>query len=219
MRGIRVRVSSGIWVGAKRKSRFSVTNVTISAQLVIRKGWWDSVSGFTMKCSRPYHTVILSSVLQSRMFHIPKILRRYFLCNRSRLSKLSRYGWESLKAFSQEAVPVEDPVLCGEEDALPGAVIAIQTFGDFLGFNPHCYVLCTDGGFYAKGMFRVSPPFVIKNLEEIFRHKVFEMLLSRKKITEDLIHMMMGWWNSGFNVNCGQRIQPGEEEAIENLAR
>jgi hypothetical protein len=31
--------------------------------------------------------------------------------------------------------------------------------------------------------------------------------------------MMMGWRHSGFNVCCGPRIQPGEEEAIENLAR
>ena len=50
-------------------------------------------------------------------------------------------------------------------------------------------------------------------------NKVFKMLLSRKKITEDLIDMMMGWRHSGFNVYCGPRIQPGEEEAMENLAR
>ena len=40
---------------------------------------------------------------------------------------------ESLKLFLQEAVP--------ENDLIPGAVIAIQTFGDFLGFNPHCHIL------------------------------------------------------------------------------
>ncbi|MFZ3115927.1 MAG: hypothetical protein WA133_02490 [Syntrophales bacterium] len=26
-------------------------------------------------------------------------------------------------------------------DPIPGAVIAVQTFGDFLGFNPHCHIL------------------------------------------------------------------------------
>jgi hypothetical protein len=45
------------------------------------------------------------------------------------------------------------------------------------------------------------------------------MVLTRKKITEDLIDMMMGWLHSGFNVYCGPRIQPGEEEAMDNLAR
>jgi hypothetical protein len=42
--------------------------------------------------------------------------------------------------------------------SVPGAVIAIQTFGDVLGFNPHCHILVTDGCFYAKGIFRVAPP-------------------------------------------------------------
>jgi hypothetical protein len=73
-----------------------------------------------------------------------------------------------------------------EEDAIPGSVIAIQTFGDFLGFNPHCHVLCTDVGFSGKGMFRVSPWFIPKDLEKLFRYKVFKMLLSRKKILKHL---------------------------------
>ena len=51
------------------------------------------------------------------------------------------------------------------------------------------------------------------------RHKVFKMLLSKGKITEDLVDMLMKWRHSGFNVFSGPRIQPGEEEAMENLAR
>ena len=61
------------------------------------------------------------------VFSIPKILRRYFLYDRKLLSDLSCCGWETLKEIFQEAVP--------EEDAVPGAVIAIQTFGDFLGWE------------------------------------------------------------------------------------
>jgi hypothetical protein len=45
---------------------------------------------------------------------------------------------------------------------------AVQTFGDFLGFNPHCHILVTDGCFYGyKSMFRVSPPLELKKLEAI----------------------------------------------------
>ena len=80
------------------------------------------------------------------IFSIPKILRRYFLYDRGLLSDLSRCGWESLKLFFQEAVPEEDVVL--------GAVVAIQSFGDFLGFNSHLHVLCSDGCFYWEGMSR-----------------------------------------------------------------
>ena len=36
-------------------------------------------------------------------------------------------------------------------DNRPGAAIATETFGEFLGFNPHCHVLVTDGYFYGKG--------------------------------------------------------------------
>jgi hypothetical protein len=55
-----------------------------------------------------------------------------------------------VKLFLREAVP--------QRNRIPGAVIAIQTFGDFLGFNPHWHVLVTDGCFYGRGMFRVAPP-------------------------------------------------------------
>ena len=92
---------------------------------------------------------------------------------------MSRCAWKSLKTFFQTIVQ--------EEDAVPGSVIAIQTFRDSLGFNPHCHVLCPDGGFYGKGMFRVAPWFIPRELEKLFRHKVFKMLLSRKKTTEDLV--------------------------------
>ena len=145
------------------------------------------------------------------VFRIPKILRRYFLYNRQLLSDLSRCGWESLKEFFKETAP--------EKNAGPGAVIAIQSFGDFLGFNPHLHILCSDGCFYGEGMFRVAPRFETKQLESIFWHKIFKMLLSKGKITEELIDMLMTWRHSGFNVFCGPRIQPDEQETMENLAR
>jgi hypothetical protein len=145
------------------------------------------------------------------VFSLPKILRRYFLYDRDLLSDLSRCAWESLKLFLREAVPERNPI--------PGAVIAIQTFGDFLGFNPHCHVLVTDGCFYGKGMFRVAPPLDLKKLEAIFRHNVFKMLLAKGRITQDLIAMLSNWRHSGFQVFCGQRIFPQDETAMENLAR
>jgi len=94
------------------------------------------------------------------VFSIPKILRRYFLYDRKLLADLSRCAWESIKVFMQEVIPEWNPI--------PGAVIAMQTFGDFLGFNPHAHVLVTDACFYGnKGMFRVVPPLELKKLEAI----------------------------------------------------
>ena len=133
---------------------------------------------------------------------------------------------------------------------MPGAVIAIQSFGDFLGFNSHLQVLSTGGCFYGQGMFRPdlarligfeagnpifgslsdpllmhriirsgpgsAPHFETRQLEEIFRHNLFKMPLSKGKTTRDLINTFMSWPHSGFNVFCGPRIQPGEDYLFHN---
>jgi len=57
-------------------------------------------------------------------FSLPKILRRYFLYDRKLLSELSRCAWDSLEVFLLSFPP--------KQETAPGAVIAIQTFGDFL---------------------------------------------------------------------------------------
>jgi hypothetical protein len=110
----------------------------------------------------------------------------------------------------------------------PGAAIAVQTFGDFLGFNPHCHILVTDGCFLRqaqdnvygdKGMFRVAPPLELKKLEAIFRHKVFRMLLNKGKITKDLIAMLSSWRHSGFQVFCGNRPSTSSGQAQNRLAQ
>ena len=83
------------------------------------------------------------------VFSIPKRLRIYFMFDRKLLSKLSQCVWKVLSVYLKHAV-------C-DEDADPGAVIAIHSFGDFLGFHPHAHVLITDGCFYGEGSFRVNP--------------------------------------------------------------
>jgi hypothetical protein len=53
---------------------------------------------------------------------------------------------------------------------VPGALIAIQTFGDLLGYNPHLHVLITTGCFHPSGMLTVAPSIDIHALEQLFRH-------------------------------------------------
>jgi len=145
------------------------------------------------------------------VFSIPKILRRYFLYDRSLLSDLSRCAWETLKTLYQ--------CVSGEENAAPGAVIAIQTFGDLLRFNPHCHVLVSDGCFYETGSFKVAPPPDRKGLEKLFRSKVLNLLLAKGKITPGTITLLDSWKHTGFTVFCGERIYPNDDTAMENLAR
>lgn len=83
------------------------------------------------------------------------------------------------------------PGNCAGRRCGPRAVITLQSFGDFLGFNPHLHVLILDGCFYGDGMFRVAPRFEAKDLEKIFRHKVFKIPLRKGKITEELVNMLI----------------------------
>jgi predicted acyltransferase len=66
--------------------------------------------------------------------------------------------------------------------AAPGAVIAIQAFGDFLGFNPHLHILISDGCFHENGLFTVVPTIDVKVLKQIFRHKVLKMFIRRRAL-------------------------------------
>ncbi len=68
-------------------------------------------------------------------------------------------------------------------------------------------------------MLRVSPPFELKKLEAIYRHKMLRMLLAKGKITQEMIAMLSTWRHSGFHVFCGSRISPNDDTAMENPAR
>jgi|LGVE01.1.fsa_nt_gb hypothetical protein len=131
--------------------------------------------------------------------------------DRSLLSKLSQSAWNVLSQYLRQAVPYED--------AVPGAANVIQSFGDFLNFNPHLHIIATDGCFYGDGFFMVCPTPAGKDLQEAFRYEVFKILKAKGKITNALIENMLNWRHSGFNVYCGDAIWPHNAEGLENLAR
>ena len=145
------------------------------------------------------------------VFSIPKRLRIYFLFDRKLLPKLSRCVWNVLKKYLVS--------MTSYEDASPGAVLAMQTFGDFLDFHPHVHAIVSDGCFYGEGLFMVSPSPLAKDLEEAFRHEVLKMLKKEGKINDTVIENMMSWHHTGFNIYCGPPIWPQDEKGLENLAR
>ena len=116
-----------------------------------------------------------------------------------------------MSAYLKQGVSIDAPN--------PGAVIAVQTFGDFLNFNSHLHIIATDGGFDSHDNFMVSTMPNPSDLEELFRTEIFRMLKKERKINDSLIENMMNWHNSGFNVYCGESIQPENQEGIERLAQ
>jgi hypothetical protein len=146
------------------------------------------------------------------VFSIPKILRKYFFFDRGLLKELSRISWEVLKLYYQNT--------CRKTGGMPAAVAVIQTFGDFLGFNPHMHILASDGCFGEDGFFYASPIRIdTSSLEELFIYRIFKMLLSKDLITERVIELILSWRYSGFGLYCGNRIYPKDSRSMENLAR
>jgi len=143
---------------------------------------------------------------------MPKILRIYFLFNRKLLKELSRISWEVVGDYYRST--------CRKDDGNPAAVAVIQTFGDYLSFNPHMHILAADGCFGQDGLFYVpSINIDTESLEKLFVHRIFKMLLSKGLITERVIELIGTWKHTGFGVYCGKRINPKEAKSTENLAR
>ena len=57
-------------------------------------------------------------------------------------------------------------------DSMPGAVVAIQTFGDLLSYHPYLHILITDGCFRGDNEFTRAPAFDWDKLEELFKKKI-----------------------------------------------
>jgi len=82
------------------------------------------------------------------VFTVPKMLRVYFRRDRRLLGKLSQCAADALKTLFRAAG--KDPA------AVPGIIIAVQTYGDLVNVHPHLHALVTDGVFTLSGWF-VAP--------------------------------------------------------------
>ena len=128
------------------------------------------------------------------------------------LTKLCHCAYESLLEFFRTTI--------GLADGVPGVVMTIHTFGDYMEkFHPHLHDMVSDGLFRKSGTFYVMPKVDLEPLEEIFRAKVLKMLKAEGKIGDALINNLMSWKHTGFSVHNGVRIAKDDEEGKENVAQ
>ncbi|HKK90596.1 MAG TPA: transposase [Desulfobacteraceae bacterium] len=126
--------------------------------------------------------------------------------DRKLLAKLSICAWKVINAYLKSVV--------SDENAVPGASITVQTYGDFLNFNPHLHAIVTDGCFLDDGNFKTAPVFILEDLETIFQYEVFKMLKTEGKINYAVIENMLPWYQSGFHVYMGDRITPSNTTGL-----
>jgi hypothetical protein len=146
------------------------------------------------------------------VFSIPIILRKFFLYNRKLLSKLCKCAADSLRIFLQTVLGLGDGVI--------GAVLTIQTFGDYAKWHPHIHSIVADGLFRRNGVFYVMPRVSTKPLAELFRANVLAMLKKEGLIDDAFIAMIMKWRHtSGFSVDNSVRIARDDAAGMTNLAQ
>ena len=145
-------------------------------------------------------------------FTVPKMLRPYFKFDRKLAGKMSLCAWESFSTLIAETIPVED--------AMAGAVSGIHSAGKSLNAHPHVHLFAADGMTARDGTFLHMPVSaergaLCKSMAELFRHKVFKLLLVSEKITPLIVEEMLTWPHSGFNVHKGNTIEPHDKPALE----
>ncbi len=153
--------------------------------------------------------VLLPVAHRQIVWTLPKMLRVYFRNHRALLGKLSRCAYSTLKELYQTVLQ--------RDDVLPGAFIAVHTFGELINFHPHLHALVSDGCFGAGGKFYRLPMLPSKKIEQLFAHKVFRMLLDEGLIKEELVKKISSFRHSGFSVHQEIRIAADDKQGLEGL--
>ena len=102
---------------------------------------------------------------------------------------------------------------------MPGIVMAIHTFGEYLDFHPHLHLLMADGLFLHDVRFLVLPENGMDAVEELFHAKLITFLSKQGLLPPDRVRMLKSWKHSGFNVHRSRCIQSDEREDLERVAR
>ncbi len=118
------------------------------------------------------------------------MLRPYFKFNRDLLPVLCHAAWDALREFFEASL---------SKGALPGAILTINTAGDFLGWQPHIHGIVTCGGFLPNGEFEPAPAIDAKTVREVFEAKVFSMLREKGLINHEIVDKIRSWKHTGFD--------------------
>ena len=170
-------------------------------------------------CSRK-RTLMFSEFLTERLllrlphrqfvFSFPKALRVFFRHDRRLFSEVSRLLFDLIQSFYTEAAgrPIRT-----------AAVLAYQSFGDLLRFNPHYHGIVLEGGFDAVGRFVFIPLSDLARMTQYLRRRVVKFFRERNLISADFAETLLRWRFSGFSIDNSARIAASDEQARESLAQ
>ena len=101
---------------------------------------------------------------------------------------------------------------------VPGAVVAIQTYGDTLNTHEHLHLLASDSAWRADGSSDSLGEVDSEVLTRLFQHQVLERMVAEQRLSRDFADKLRAWHPSGFSVYCGRSIDRDDRPALEPLA-
>ncbi len=174
---------------------------------------------FCPSCSQK-RTLLFSEYMKDRLllalphrqfvWTFPRILRPYFRHNRRLFSEISRLIFAIIERFYTKAAkrPIKS-----------GMVLAYQSSGEFLRWNPHYHCLVLEGGFDETGKFVHIPLGNLHRMSEYFRRMIIKFFLKKKLISATLATNLINWRHSGFSVNHDIRIPAFSDQARQALSQ
>jgi len=155
-----------------------------------------------------YENILLEHPHRHVIFSLPKRLRVYFRFDRKLFSHLYRAAWESWNEYVQEHFP----------GASTGAVMSLHTAGDLLHWHPHVHAIALDGALIGNDFVQL-PSVDDVELQRRFSTKVFQFLLERELISQDIVDGICAQEHTGFNVYAAEAISEEDEDARLFLSR
>jgi hypothetical protein len=97
-------------------------------------------------------------------------------------------------------------------------IAALHSAGDLLHFHPHIHSIAFDGTVDENDVFHQLADLDIKKLHDLFHQNVFNALLEKELITQDVVENMLAWEHSGFNVRANARISSKSARKMANYS-
>ena len=180
-----------------------------------------SCKGFYLcpSCSQK-RTLLFSEHLTERLllrlphrqfvFSFPKALRVFFKHDRRLFSEVSRLLFDVIHSFY--TVAAGRPIRTA-------SVLAYQSYGDLLRFNPHSHALILEGGFDRAGRFVFIPLSDLTRMTQYLRRRVVKFFRDKRLISEDFAETLLRWKFSGFSIDNSARVAAYDEQARQSLAQ
>jgi hypothetical protein len=98
-------------------------------------------------------------------------------------------------------------------------ILAYQTSGEFLRWNPHYHCIVLEGGFDERGKFVHIPLGDIQRMSEYFRRVTIKFFLKQELISARIATSLINWRHSGFSVDASVRIPAFSDQARKALSQ